>query len=225
MDFYIDSANMEEIEKAVSLGYVRGITTNPTLLKRAEVWKNFKSLNEFYSKLMKMCDGKVFAQIPSQNHERTLNELENLDNSRLVIKVPSVPTGIKVANNIMSRGYSVCATAVYTTSQAAMWSSIGVDYVAIYVNRMEKRGFNAKENIASILNVLSNTRTKVLAASVKTVEQLSYLMDMGIEHITLGYEMLEAITKCDFSIDDVKVFDDDSEEVMKRFGKNENSGV
>ncbi len=217
MNFYIDSAKTEEIERAISLGYVQGITTNPTLLKRAEIWKEFKNLYEFYSKLMKMCDGEVFVQVPSQNYEHMLKEMERLDSSKLVIKIPSVPSGIKAANNIMNMGYSVCATAVYTTSQAAMWSSIGVDYVAIYVSRMEKRGFNTKENIVSILNVLSNTRTKVLAASVKTIEQLSYLIDSGIEYITLGYEMLEAITKCNFSIDDVKIFDDDLEEVIKRF--------
>lgn len=217
MDFYVDSANMKEIEKALSLGYVQGITTNPTLLKRAEIWKDFKSLHEFYSKLMEMCDGEVFVQVPSRNYEHMLKKLENLDNSRLVIKIPSVPNGIKAANDIMNKGYSVCATAVYTTSQAAMWSSIGVDYVAIYVNRMEKRGFNAKENVVSILNVLSNSRTKVLAASVKTVGQLSYLIDARVEYITLEYEMIEAITKCDFSIDDVEVFDNDLEEVVKRF--------
>ena len=219
MDFYIDSAKMEEIENAISFGYIQGVTTNPTLLKQAEIWKEFKSLNEFYSKIMKVCDGEVFAQLPSQNYENVLRELKNLDDSRLVFKVPAIPGGIKTAIRLMDMGYSVCATAVYTSSQAAMWSSIDVDYVAIYVNRMEKRGFNTKENIASILNVLSNSRTKVLAASVKTVEQLSYLMDLKVEHITLGYELIRAIPKCDFSVEDVKTFDDDMKEVMEKFGE------
>ena len=219
MKFYLDSARIEEIEKATSFGYIQGVTTNPTLLKRAEIWKNFKGLGEFYLKVMRICDGEVFAQVPSKNSQKMLNEIKNLDDSRLVIKIPSVPSGLKIAKELVDKGYSVCATAVYTTSQAIMWSSLGVDYVAVYVNRMEKKGFDASKNVKAIVEALTNTQTKVLVASVKTVEQLSSLVDVGVDYVTLDYNMIEGITKCDFSIQDTKVFDNDLEEVFKEFKK------
>ncbi len=216
MKFYLDSARIDEIKKAASLGYVQGVTTNPTLLKRAEIWKDFKSLGEFYLEVMRICDGKIFMQVPSENSQKMLNEIKNLDDSRLVIKVPSVPKGLKIAKGLIDKDYSICATAVYTTSQALMWSSIGVDYVAVYVNRMEKKGFDAFKNVKAIVKALSNTQTSVLAASVKTVEQLSWLIDIGADYATLDYDMIEGITKCDFSIQDTKIFDNDFEKMYKR---------
>ncbi len=219
MKFYLDSARIDEIEKATSFGYIQGVTTNPTLLKRAEVWKDFKSLEELYLKIMRICDGEVFTQAPSENPQKMLNEIKNLDDSRLVIKIPSVPNGLKIARELVDKGYSVCATAVYTTSQAIMWSSMGVDYVALYVNRMEKKGFDTSKNVKAIVKALSNTQTRVLAASVKTVEQLSLLVDASVDYVTLGYDMIEDITKCDFSIQDTKTFDNDFEEVYKKFKK------
>jgi len=214
---YLDSAKMDEIKKAIDLGYVHGVTTNPTLLKKAEVWKENKSLKSFYSKLLDMCDGEVFAQISSTKPDLIIEALENLDMSRLVIKVPSVQNGIMSAKSLVDRGYSVCATAVYTPSQAIVWASLDVDYVAIYFNRMEASGINAVENVKTILNVLSKSRTKVLAASVKTPEQLNSLISMGVDYITIGYDLLEKLIESDNSRKDVEIFDDDMSVVKKHF--------
>ncbi len=217
MKFYIDSADIEEIEKAIKLGYVQGVTTNPTLLKKARVWEKFENLHEFYSYLLKISNVEIFIQVPSKDYEYVLKELNGLDLSRIVVKIPSVPAGLDIARRLIYGGYITCATAVYTASQAAMWATLGVDYVAVYVNRMEKRGFDAEENISMILNVLKNSKAKVLAASVKKVEQLSFLLKIGVEHFTLNYRMLDAVTKCDFSLSDVKTFDADMEEVRRKF--------
>ncbi|MCL4407228.1 MAG: hypothetical protein M1542_08000 [Thermotogae bacterium] len=218
MKLYIDSAKMEEIKKALDLGYVHGVTINPTLLKKAEVWKENKSLKSFYSKLLEMCDGEVFAQISSTKPDITIEALENLDMSRLVIKVPSVQSGVMTAKSLVDRGYCVCATAVYTPSQAIVWASLDVDYVAIYFNRMESYG-NAAENVKAIMNVLSKSRTKVLAASVKTPEQLNFLIGIGIDYITIGYDLLEKLIESDSSQKDTKTFDEDMSTVIKAFSK------
>ncbi len=217
MQLYIDSAKIEEIKKALALGYVHGITTNPTLLKNAEVWKEYKNLRSFYSKLLDMCDGEVFAQIPSQKPEKILEELEDLDMSRLIIKIPSVPDGIEIARSLVDRGYSVCATAVYTPSQAIAWSSLDADYVAVYFNRMESNGMDAKGIVKTILNVLSKTRTKLLAASVKTTDQLDFLVSSGVEYITVGYDLVEKLIISENSQKDARAFDDDMAKVIKAF--------
>ncbi len=223
MRFYVDSANVEEIENALSFGYVKGVTTNPTLLKQERIWEKFESVKEFYSEIAKLLnmyvqDGKIFVQIPSTYIPTFLDELRDIFDG-LVIKIPSTPAALKNAVKLKEKGYSLCATAVYTSSQALMWSEIGVDYVAIYVNRMKKRGFNIQDNVNSIVKVLNQSSTKVLAASVKDVQELSLVMNVGIQHVTLGYEMIKDITKCDFSVEDTKTFDLDFEEVKKRLGE------
>jgi len=168
MNLYVDSAKIDEIKKSLELGYVHGITTNPTLLKKAEVWKESKNLRSFYSKILALCDGEVFVQIPSP-------------------------------------------------SQAIAWASLDVDYVAIYFNRMEVAGINALENTKLILNTLSKSKTKVIAASVKTLEQLNSLVNVGIEYITIGYDLLEKLIESDSSQRDTKNFDEDMFNVMKNF--------
>jgi len=217
MNLYVDSAKIDEIKKSLELGYVHGITTNPTLLKKAEVWKESKNLRSFYSKILALCDGEVFVQIPSQKFEPILDELESLDMSRLIIKIPSVSGSVKIAKGLVDRGYSICATAIYTPSQAIAWASLDVDYVAIYFNRMEVAGINALENTKLILNTLSKSKTKVIAASVKTLEQLNSLVSVGIEYITIGYDLLEKLIESDSSQRDTKNFDEDMFNVMKNF--------
>ncbi|MCL4407829.1 MAG: transaldolase, partial [Thermotogae bacterium] len=131
MNLYVDSAKIDEIKKSLSLGYVHGITTNPTLLKKAEVWKESNNLRSFYSKILDLCDGEVFVQIPSQKFEPILGELESLDMSRLIIKIPSVSSSVEIAKNLVDRGYGICATAVYTPSQAIVWASLDANYVSV----------------------------------------------------------------------------------------------
>ncbi|WP_456399780.1 transaldolase family protein [Mesoaciditoga sp.] len=222
MRFYVDSANLKEIEKAISLRYVEGVTTNPSLLRRERIWESFESIEEFYSKLMNVCDGEIFAQIPSSYIPEFLRKIKRMDTSRFVVKVPSVPAGLKIASELKEKGYKICATAVYTSSQALMWDALGVDYIAIYIDRMKKRGFNVFENVSSILKALENGKTKVLAASVKDVEELTIVMNLKIEHMTLNYKMIEDITKCSFSIEDTKIFDNDFEVVKEHFYEDEN---
>ncbi len=222
MHFYLDSANLKEIEKAISLKYVEGITTNPSLLRRERIWENFESIEEFYSTLMNVCDGKIFAQVPSSYIPDFLRKIKGMDTSRLVVKVPSVPAGLKIASELKEKGYKICATAVYTSSQALMWDSLGVDYIAIYIDRMKKRGFNISENVTSILKALENGKTKVLAASVKDVKELTIVMNSKIEYMTLNYKMIEDITKCAFSIEDTEIFDNDFEVVKGHFYKDAN---
>lgn len=219
MNLYVDSAKIDEIKKSLSLGYVHGVTTNPTLLKKAEVWKENKNLRSFYSKILDLCDGEVFVQIPSQKFEPILDELENLDMSRLIIKIPSVSSGVEIAKDLVDRGYGICATAVYTPSQAIVWASLDADYVAVYFNRMEASGINALENIKIILNVLSKSKTKVIAASVKTIEQVNSLVSIGVEYITIGYDLIEKLIESDNSQRDTKNFDEDMSKVMNNFSK------
>ncbi len=218
MKLYIDSAKIDEIKKALSLGYVQGITTNPTLLKNAEIWKENKNLKSFYSKLLDLCDGEVFAQVSTDNN-KVVDELENLDHSRLVIKIPSVPDGVQIAKDLIDRGYYVCTTAVYTPMQAIAWSSMEVDYIAVYFNRMEAAGINAIENIKNMLNLLSKTRTKILVASIKNLDQLDALAGAGVEYATISYDLIERIMDSDYSLKDTKKFNDDMQEVLKSFSK------
>lgn len=219
MNLYVDSAKIDEIKKSLSLGYVHGITTNPTLLKKAEVWKESNNLRSFYSKILDLCDGEVFVQIPSQKFEPILGELESLDMSRLIIKIPSVSSSVEIAKNLVDRGYGICATAVYTPSQAIVWASLDANYVAVYFNRMEVFGINALENVKTILNVLSKSKTKVIAASVKTLDQMNLLVSTGVEYITIGYDLIEKLIESDNSQRDTKNFDEDMSEVMNNFSK------
>ncbi len=216
MNFYVDSADIEEIERAVSLGFVQGVTTNPTLLKNNEVWKGFKNIKSFYSKLLDMCEGEIFIQIPSNGYREIIMDLKELDVSRIVIKIPSVPSNVKNAVEIADLGYSVCATAVYTPTQAAVWSSVGIDYVAVYIDRMERDGMNSAETLSAMMKALAKGRTKIIAASLKNLTQVNTVISQGVDHLTAGYDLLKEFMDSEFSSRDTKIFDSDAAEFLKK---------
>ncbi|GEM_PF-312308 len=218
MKLFIDSAKIDEIKNSISLGYVQGITTNPTLLKSAEVWNYNKNLRSFYSKLLDLFDGEVFVQIPLREFQNVLDEIEPLDRTRLIIKIPSVSNGVEIAKRIMNLGYKICATAVYTPFQAIVWASLNVEYIAVYFNRMEIAGIDAIENVKNILNSISSkSNTKVIAASIKTFEQLNSLVQIGIDHMTIGYDLLEKLIESNNSRNDADKFDEDMASVIEAF--------
>ncbi len=216
MKFYLDSAEIENIKKAAKLGYLCGVTTNPSLLKKARVWEKFENLTNFYAEILQITHGLLFVQLPSEGFEPYLKSLEELDRGRIVVKIPSVQNGISMLKMAHELGYKACPTAVYTTSQAAMWKILGADYLAVYINRMEHRGFNVEKNLRSIFSILNST-VKLLGASIKNVSQFSLLLDMNIDAVTLSYEMFESISRCEFSMQDVEKFDRDFADVVKHF--------
>lgn len=185
MAFYIDSADRRVITELWATGVFAGVTTNPTLLSRAGLSQN--DLPALHGWLVEQRVPTIFLQVMGTTVEemsasaRWLRAL-----SPAVVKVPSSPAGLTVARALVEDGCQVLLTAVYHPVQALLGQAIGVRWVAPYVGRMTDAGRPGVPAVVQMQQALGHGRTQVLAASLRSADQVSELAAAGVAHFTLG---------------------------------------
>ncbi len=188
MKLFIDDGNVQAISELFDLGFFSGISTNPSILKRTgrkplEVIKDM--LNRF--------TGPLFVQCASRGHDEVLkegNELFRLDPERIILKIPFSRTGIRVLREFKQMNINTLITGVFSVPQVLMSAEAGADYVAPYANRIENLGIDLSV-VGSMQKVLSNGsyETKLIAASFKTLTQISKMAELPIYGMSLPVAM------------------------------------
>lgn len=148
MRLYLDSANIKEWEKWAETGMFYGFTTNPTILKRDGVQCTLQAMRN----LSRYADELEMEELQLQAWGLTWNDIYScgldlfeLDSSRVVIKVPLTPAGVRAANRLLDDNVPVTFTGVYSAHQAVSAVSMGVNYVAPYLGRMNDAGKNVSK--------------------------------------------------------------------------------
>ena len=189
MSIYVDSAIYKEVENARSLGWVRGVTTNPILLARAggEVRNVLVGLAS-----LKM--DQLFYQLVSPTLDGMMEEMEftaNIVGSGLVLKVPPTEIGFKFVSEF--RKYPCCLTAVFSPSQAFIASEVKAKYVAVYVNRATRLMGDGLKLVRQVAEILRHSETEIIAASLKSPEEACAALSAGAHHLTLPYQVLSSL--------------------------------
>ncbi len=197
MKLFIDDAHLDAIRKIYDLYPVDGVTTNPSILKKAggNPIEVLKSIREFIG------DDILFAQANDETAEGLVEDahflIDLLGKEHTVIKVPSVPEGFKAIRMLHAEGIRTCGTIVYSPMQAYMAGKSGAEYVAPYVNRVDNLGYDGvavTESIEAILEV-NDLPTEVLAASFHTSQQVLDLCAYGIGNATCSPDIIEGLVK------------------------------
>jgi transaldolase len=191
MAIYIDSALIEEVEAARSLGWVKGVTTNPLLLAKAgaeprKVLASLASLNI----------GPLFYQLVSPTLEGMYREMElaaEIVGSSLVLKIPPTQSGFQFVSQFTD--YPCCITAIYSASQALVARESGAKYVAIYVNRATRLMGDGLQLVMDVADILKHSKTEMIAASIKSSEEACASLAAGAHHLTIPYEVLMSLIK------------------------------
>ena len=188
MRLVIDDGNVQAISELFDLGFFSGISTNPSILKRTgrkplEVIKDM--LNKF--------TGSLFVQCASRGYDEVLKEgqeLFGLDPERIILKIPFSRTGIRVLREFKKMNINTLITGVFSVPQVLMSAEAGADYVAPYANRIENLGIDLSV-VGSMQKVLSNGdyETKLIAASFKTLTQISKMAELPIYGMSLPVGM------------------------------------
>src|SRR5581483_10153569 len=134
MKILIDSAALPEIQQALGTGFVAGVTTNPTLLRRAGV--RAAALPDLVRHALAAGAPEIHLQVYAADLAGMLAEAEQLvalAPARVVVKIPATPDGYRAAARLAADGTRVTLTAVYTLRQALLAGSVGARYVAIYL--------------------------------------------------------------------------------------------
>ncbi|WP_068467620.1 transaldolase family protein [Candidatus Protochlamydia phocaeensis] len=196
MDIWLDSANIKTLQKAVRFGLLSGVTTNPAIIAYAK-----RNMEDILEDLLHYQEGPVAAQVVAESTTEMVQQGQTLYDfsNRLIVKVPVTKNGLEAIHLLARQGIPTMATVVFHPRQALMAALAGANYVAPYINRIEKAGEDPWKVLACILHIFHNYRlqTKVLGASLSSAEQVIKCAEAGIYGVTLKEEIFEKMIEDD----------------------------
>ena len=190
LHLYLDSADLKVLKPLLPNPLVYGVTTNPTLLKRAGV--RWDALPQLVDQLLGLGVQALHLQAVGETADdltHSGHELVRLDDTgHIFLKLPATREGFEAAARLTRDGLSVTITAVYRPEQVLFAAQVGANYAAPYLGRLQDSGQDGFELIAqmqSLLNLYVPHPTRLLVASVRTREAVSSLLALGVGSFTL----------------------------------------
>lgn len=187
MEFFIDSANLIEIQEAQELGILNGVTTNPSLMAKEGI-KGHKQVIKHYKTICDIVDGDVSAEVISTDFEGMIKEGEQLAliDPQIVIKIPISVDGIKAIRYFSDKNIKTNCTLIFTVGQALIAAQAGATYVSPFIGRLDDNGENGIQIVSDIVNLFSKQQysTKVLGASIRNKTHIVDCAKVGAHVIT-----------------------------------------
>ena len=195
MEFFLDSANMAEIEEALKLGIIDGVTTTPTFMHKngiTDIDGAIIKLSKMVPVLMIEALGETVQEIVNEAHR--LLAL-GLDKKKTVFKIPVNIEGIKACKRLHEEGFLVNIHLVYNIQQAYLALTAGANYVCVLVGRMQDQGHDALGLVKQIIEVIKtyNYDAKVMFSSVRYPEHIKDALLLGAHNITVPWNIMKKL--------------------------------
>ena len=195
MEYYLDTANIEDIKHANEFYPLSGVTTNPSIIakEKRDFWDILSDIRKIIGP-----DKLLFAQTVQTTAEEIVEEAKLLDRKsggNFCVKIPIGEEGLKATIELKKLGIKVLMTAIFTPAQALIAAKAGADFVAPYVNRIDNIAGNGCGVVAEIVDqfALYNLPCKVLAASFKNTEQVNRCAAVGCQCATVNLDILKSV--------------------------------
>jgi transaldolase len=216
MKIFLDTANVESIQKYLDLGIVDGITTNPTLL--------FKENNDpvdAMRKIVKLVDGPVSLEVVATEFDEMMEESLKLANygDNVVVKVPMTIEGLRTVNALTKKNIKTNVTLIFSANQALLASKAGATYVSPFIGRLDDIGHDGLTLISDIVQIFASydISTQVLVASVRHPIHVIESAKLGADVVTLPPEILQKMIHHSLTDKGLDAFLADWEKVKKGF--------
>ena len=201
MAIYLDSAIPDEARQAMKLGFVRGVTTNPTLLAKVP-----SPPSEVLRELRGICSGTVFYQLTAPTADKRFEEGERIlqldeelkhseSSGRIGLKIPASTENMAVVAAFSARGAPVAVTAMFSLAQAYAACESGATYLLPYINRTTRLrgdGLAFVKDLARVCQAVGRG-TEILAASIKSPEEAVQTLLAGSQHVSMPLSVLLAL--------------------------------
>ena len=198
MKFFIDTANLKEIQEAYDLGVLDGVTTNPSLMAKEGITGKANVIAH-YKAICDIVDGDVSAEVISTDLEGMLKEASELIeiDDKIVVKVPMIKDGVKAINALSDRGIRTNCTLVFSAGQALLAAKAGASYVSPFIGRLDDISMDGMELIEQIVGIYQNYgfTTEVLAASVRHPVHLLKCAELGADVVTCPLSVITSLLK------------------------------
>lgn len=192
MKIWLDTAKFELIKQAVNLGLLHGVTTNPELIAQSG-----KTLKQVLQELLPHFDGPIAAQVIAADTSGMVGQGKQLHqfSNRIIVKIPVTKHGLEAIKLLSQENIPTMATVVFQPHQALTAALAGAQFIAPYVSRIEKIGYNPWDTLNSMLRILHNYKldTQILAASLGTLDRLQKCAEIGIPHATIKEPLFEQL--------------------------------
>jgi transaldolase len=195
MKFFIDTANLEEIKEANSLGVIDGVTTNPSLVAKEKC--------DFKQRIIDICgivDGPVSAEVVSLEASGMVAEgldLAALNKDKVVVKLPMTKDGLKACKQLTGMGIKTNVTLIFSPNQALLAAKAGATYVSPFVGRLDDISHNGMDLVEQILTIYGNYdfASQVIVASIRNPLHVVEAAMMGAHVATIPFSVIESLSK------------------------------
>ncbi|MDZ4654790.1 MAG: fructose-6-phosphate aldolase [Coriobacteriia bacterium] len=199
MKFFLDTANIAQIEEAASWGVLAGVTTNPTLYAREG-----GKLADFHAHIKRICaivDGPVSAETVGLTRDEIVREGVELAAlaPNVAVKVPVMVEGLAATRTLSEKGIDVNMTLCFTVPQALLAARAGARYVSPFIGRFDDISEDGLEHLGNMIVALNNYDfghpVEVIAASVRHNQHVVAASLMGADIATVPFNVLEKLVK------------------------------
>lgn len=195
MKFFIDTADLNEIEEANDLGVLDGVTTNPSLCAKIGV-ENFDS---HIAKICNLVDGDVSAEVVSVEYADMVAEGRKLAKiaDNVVVKIPLIKEGIKAIKTLTEDGIRTNCTLCFSATQALIAAKAGASYISPFIGRLDDISTEGMTLISDIVDIYDNYgyQTEVLAASIRHPMHVLNAAKLGADVATMPLSVIESLLK------------------------------
>lgn len=192
MKFFLDTANVDEIRQAASLGLIDGVTTNPSL-----VAKEGRPFEELIHEICEIVQGPVSAEVLSTDADEMIAEGRKLAaiHEHVVVKCPLIREGLKATRQLSDEGIPVNVTLCFSPTQALLAAKAGAAYISPFVGRLDDISYDGMELIQQIIVIYENYGfpTEVLVASIRHPKHLLDAALMGADVATIPFKAFDAL--------------------------------
>ncbi|WP_458743365.1 fructose-6-phosphate aldolase [Candidatus Nitrosocosmicus sp. T] len=194
MKIFLDTANVESIEKYNEMGVVDGITTNPTLLSK-EKGNPIKTMK----KIVEIMKGPVSLEVVAITFEKMMEESLKLAKygENVVVKIPMTMDGLKVVHALTKMGIKTNVTLIFSANQALLAAKAGATYVSPFIGRLDDIGAEGLNLISEIVQIFASydISTQLLVASVRHPLHVIEAAKMGADVVTLPPDILDKMIR------------------------------
>lgn len=194
MRFFIDSANIEEIKEIHTMGFLAGVTTNPSL-----VAKEKRDYQEVIGEICSIVDGPVSAEVIAQDYDGMMKEADLLAgiHPNVVIKIALTEAGLRVIKELNQKGIRTNATLIFSATQALLAARAGASYVSPFLGRVEDTGHDGLILLEDIITIFNQFMldTEVIAASIRHPVHVVQAAKIGSHIATVPYKIMKQMIK------------------------------
>ena len=208
MKFFVDTADINQIEDLIPTGLVDGVTTNPSLIA-----KNGDDMAKTIKKICSIVSGPVSAEVTATEYNKMLEEGKYLASlgKNIAVKVPLTIDGLKTCKKLRNQGTMVNVTLCFSAAQALLAAKAGATFISPFVGRLDDIGENGMALIEDIVTIYDNYgfETEVLVASIRSKQHVIDSAIIGADVATLPPKVIYELYDHPLTEKGLKAFLDD----------------